>query len=314
MAEEEKKKDKRKGEEAGGYSRLLFEDPRLTKDALLLSLSEVINNPLQIVCIGRDKKRTEISINELNIDNKLVLQTFLYALVYYSCMGYREIRLTELMERTGFKKMRWRDESHGFSQEDKQLAFNTVKLLKDLELRTKPFGRNVPYFVSRIFPQAEPKDIIRINPFGIALTVLSDVSGKIKDANIKFTPNFDVQKIYFFSSEEPKVLTFPNEKPELKLLSIFLLRRKAFANQKRDDDNYVIVKVENLLKICGMEMNAYNPKRTKEKLENILYTAREKDILKSYKSLLDGQAYTDVCEYNWGWARKWLESELRIHF
>lgn len=309
-----KELDKKKGKKTGEEKDSLLEAPRLTKDALFLSLSEVINNPPQIVYIGRDRKKTEITINELEVEDKLILQTFLYALIFYACKGYKEIRLTELMERTGFKKRIWLDGSHGFYPKDKAIALNAIHLLKNLELRTKPVGKNVPYFVARLFPQAEPKDTIKINPFGIALTILDDGDAKIRDAIIKFTPNFDTDKVYFFSSEAPKVLTYPNDEPELKLLSIFVLRRKAFASQNRDEDNYTIIKVENLLKICGIEIESKNPKRTKARLEEVLKIARDKEIIKGFKSLLEGQDYTDVCQHKWGWARKWLESEIRLRF
>ncbi|MGB9682812.1 MAG: hypothetical protein ACP5RW_03575 [bacterium] len=295
-----------KGEQ--GY----FEEPRLTKDALLLSLSEVIEKPPRIISIGRDKKKTVLTINELEIKDKLILQTFLYALIFYACRGYKEIRLTELMEKTGFKKRVWADGSHGFYPKDKAKAINALHLLKNLELRTKPIERRVPYFVLRLFPQAEPKDTIRINPFAIAITRLDNGAGEIKEAIIRFTQNFDINKVYFFSGEAPKVLTLPNEPSELKLFSIFILRRKAFASQNKNRDNFTIVRVANLLRICGIEPDSRHPARTKERLEETLKSARELAIIESYRSLLEGKAYTDVCQNRWGWFKQWRGGEIKI--
>ena len=305
-----------KTDEKGIAPSLPMERPRLTKDALFLSLSEVIDSPPRVISIGRNSKKTEISINSLELEDKSILTTFFYTLIYYACRGYSQIRLTRLMEDTGFEKRGWDGDryTHGFYPKDKARAINALTLIKNLELRTRPFGKKVPYFVLRLFPQAEPKDIIRLNPFAIALTILDDGDEKIRDAIVKFIPNFDTNRVYFFPREAPEVLTISNRDAPLKLLAIFIMRRKAFMSQNRKDPLYTTVKIERLLEICGLEINWHNPSRTRDELEGILEAAKRKEIIRGYSILLEGRLYTEVYRREGRWFMVWLESEMRISF
>jgi hypothetical protein len=307
-----------KGAINGEYKTLvkISEEPKLTKDALLLSLTQAIDNPP--TWIGRGKKRTKVETNALQAlglkkEDKVIILSLFFGLVYYSCKGYKEIKLTDLMEQTGFKKQVFGDRTHGFSSEDKKKAVNALKFISIMEIRSEPFKDQVPYFVQRLFGNiAMVGDKIVITPFTVAFDLLEDKEDKIKDGIVRFRPNFNVQNVYFFDPHEPKVLKIPNSEKAYKLFSLFLARRKAFLSQNKTTKT--IVGVKEFLSVCEIDIDRRNPKRIREELMCVLSKAKEDELIRRYNELLNGKAYTDVHQHNYGWLDAWLGSEIEIGF
>jgi hypothetical protein len=294
----------------------ISEEPKLTKDAFFLSLTQAIDNPP--VEIGRGKKRTKVETSALEAlglkkEDKVIVLSLFYGLVYYACKGYKEIKLTDLMEQTGFKKRVFGERTHGFSSEDKKKAVNILRCISIMEIRSEPFKEQVPYFVRRLFGDVAIKgDRIAITPFSIAFDLLEDKDGKIKDGIIKFTPNFNAQDVYFFDSNEPKILKIPNSERSYKLFSLFLARRKAFLSQNRVKET--IIPVKELLSVCEIEIDRKNPKRVRDELIDILDKAKRDGIIKYYNEVLNGESYTRVRQHGYGWFDAWLGSEVAIGF
>jgi len=295
------------------------EEPKLTKDALLLSLTQAIDNPP--VWIGRGKKRTKVETSALEAlglkkEDKVIILSLFFGLVYYSCKGYKEIKLTDLMEQTGFEKRKGGDggeRTHGFSGEDKKKVVNALKFISIMEIRSEPFKDQVPYFVQRLFGDIATKgDKIAITPFSIAFDLLEDKEGKIKDGIIKFKPNFNVQNVYFFDPHEPKVLKIPNSEKAYKLFSLFIARRKAFLSQNKTTKT--IVGIKELLKVCEIEIDRKNPKRVRDELMDVLHRAKEDNLIEAYGEILEGKAHTSVYQHSYGWFDTWLGSEVGIEF
>jgi len=294
----------------------ISEEPKLTKDALLLSLTQAIDNPP--VWIGRGKKRTKVETSALEAlglkkEDKVIILSLFFGLVYYACKGYKEIKLTDLMEQTGFKKQVFGERTHGFSSEDKKKAVNILRFISIMEIRSEPFKEQVPYFVQRLFGDVATKgDRIAITPFSIALDLLEDKEGKIKDGIVKFKPNFNVQNVYFFDPREPKVLKIPNSEKAYKLFSLFIARRKAFLSQNKVTKT--VVGIKELLSVCEIEIDRTHPKRVRDELMDVLYRAKNSELIKAYGEILEGKAHTSVYQHDYGWFDTWLGSEIGIEF
>lgn len=293
------------------------EEPKLTKDALLLSLMNAIDNPLTKVTIGRGKKKTKFATNlteglGLKREDKVIILSLFYGLTFYACNGYKEIRLTDLMEQTGFQKEMWKGESHGFSSENKKKAVNALKFISIMEIRSEPIDGQVPYFIKRLFNDAVAGDRMVITPFAISFDLLEDRDGKVKDGIVKFSPNFNPEAVYFFKPDEIKILKLPNKETVFKLFCLFIARRKAFLSQNKI--NSTVVKVKELLDMCQVPIDRTHPQRVREELEEALSKARREGIIKHYNLLLDGKLYSDVYERNYGWFDAWLGSEMGVGF
>lgn len=212
--------------------------------------------------------------------------------------NYGVIKLTELMERVGYKKR----EGHGYKEELKLEALEFLELIRQSEILF--LVNEVPEGIRKLFIDIKEGDFISVEPFIISIFKNYSSSGHLKDAIIQVKGLFDLERIYL-TEDGGKVLALPLNEPEYKKLVMYLVFGKELCNL--NEGRKVKIKVKELLKKIDIPIDYKNPKRVREKLRLLLERAKEEGFLKEYE-------LQDMPNFKWGWFEGWLEGELWLFF
>lgn len=251
---------------------------------------------LQFINLGKDKEirgNTLISFEgytPANLEEKAIFLSSFYALVSFAKEGENTIKLTDLMEKIGFRKKEiWK-------YYNKEKVLRIVEKIKDLKI-TFTFLNEIPRSIKELYPNAKQGDKFKVGAF-IIYTVEHYTKKHLKDAVIYFYPLFVPKAIFL---EKTRALSLPLDEPAYRLLCIHLSYGASLNNK-------FSVKVEELLNVAGIELDEEHPKRTYEKLRALLRRAKEDGIISYYS--YQGFDTDNVGEK--GWVEKWLASEIKI--
>jgi len=251
---------------------------------------------LQYVHVGEKKEirgNTLVSFegySPATLEEKAIFLSSFYALVSFAKEGERKIKLTDLMEKIGFKQKEiWK-------YYNKEKVLRIIEKIMDLKV-VLTFQNEIPENFKKLFPNAKQGDKFKTRLFVIH-TVEHYTLKHLKDAIIYFIPLFVPNAVYL---EKTKALSLPLDEPQYRLLCIYLSYGASL------NKNF-IVRVEELLNVAGIEIDEEHPKRTYEKLRTLLKRAKEDGIISYYSY----QNFDPDNVGDKGWVERWLTSEIKI--
>lgn len=255
-------------------------------------------------------ERAEYDAWRSAIKNSLQLLFF-----YYIGKGVNEVKrniysfnLEDLMENIGLPKRYWGSKSRGYSEELKRMVLDVIinDLGKPISVEVKKINERGKEELRRLLNvEAKEGDLFIFNPYNVWYSILYDPkTGIIKSANIKLglNPDLNPDEIIIYETD---VLRKELDDPHFRLFSIWL------TNGKRLSDEITITP-KKVLKIAKINIDEKNPKRTKEKFENLLNRAKEEGEIKDYavKDIrLGGKNEVKKLSLN-----EWLEVDYVIYF
>jgi len=226
------------------------------------------------------EEKSEYAVWRSAIKNSLQLLFF-----YYIGKGVNEVNrniysfnLEDLMENIGLPKRYWGGKSRGYSEEQKRMVLDVIinDLGKPISVEVKKINESGREELRRLLNvEAKEGDLFIFTPYNVWYSILYDPkTGIIKGANIKLglNPDLNPNEIIIYETD---ILRKKLDDPHFRLFSIWITNGKRLCDE-------ITVKPPKVLKVAKINIDEKNPKRTKEKFENLLERAKKEGEIKDY--------------------------------